>query len=130
MKERIRNFGKLIVVFALGIILIVICLIFRVLMSKEDLLEMNRKTLISRSLNNNYLKKTTCYHKWKWTGSCYCEECGGFIKGKFHGAPLFQCIKCGVLYDLELGFWHKESIQNFKFNETEIPHLIKIKGEE
>jgi hypothetical protein len=48
MKERIRNFGKLIVVFALGIILIVICLIFRVLMSKEDLLEMNRKTLISR----------------------------------------------------------------------------------
>lgn len=48
MKERIKNFGKLIVVFALGIILIVICLIFRVLMSKEDLSEMNRKTLISR----------------------------------------------------------------------------------
>lgn len=51
--KRIRNFGKLIVVFCLGTILIVICLIFRVLifrvlMSKEDLLEMNRKTLISR----------------------------------------------------------------------------------
>ena len=55
MKERIRNFGKLIVVFALGIILIVICLIFRVLMSKEDLLEMNRKTLISRP-NKKYME--------------------------------------------------------------------------
>ena len=49
MKEKIKNLGKLIVIFALGIILIVICLIFRVLMSKEDLLEMNRKTLILRS---------------------------------------------------------------------------------
>lgn len=129
MKEQIKNFGKLIVIFCLGTILIVICLILRAIMSKEDLSEM-RKTPILRSLNNNYLKKTSCYHKWKWTGSCYCEECGGFIKGKFHGAPLFQYIKCGVLYDLELGFWHKESIQNFKFNETKIPHLIKIKGVE
>ena len=84
---------------------------------------------------NNIL--LTCHHHWKWTGSCYCEECGEFFKGekmKFdwftHGNMVSQCTKCGLMYEPEYGYITCEEIENFKFNEIEIHHIkdVQIRG--
>lgn len=78
-----------------------------------------------------------CKHQWKFTGYCWCQECSDFTKAKkmkygwfTHGTPVSQCINCGLMYEPEYGYFNYEEIENFKFNETIIPHLenIEVRG--
>ena len=78
----------------------------------------------------------TCYHNWKWTGYGYCMDCDEFFKADksklwaIHGNPVVQCIKCGLIYEPENGYFTCDEIENFEFNETKIPHIedITIRG--
>jgi hypothetical protein len=90
-----------------------------------------------RIIKRLFKNPNKCYHKWKFTNYCWCQECSDFYRAKLmkkgwytHGTIVSQCVKCGILFEKEYGIFPKESIQNFKFNKTKIPHLkrVLIKG--
>lgn len=121
--------------------------------NNSSIIPFRRKTLfliniiikaLKWNMNNILL---TCYHNWKFIEHCFCMECSEFYKayklkrGLYykddptkiwftHGNPVSQCIKCGLMYEPEYGYFNYDEIENFKFNETKIPHIenITIRG--